>query len=75
MPLFRKPEAFVLSSPVSELDFGTLSFPHSWTVLFKQQRGCQHTTPVSGAITALLCFQGGEKKKMAAGQSDWHSTD
>lgn len=25
MGLFRKPGAFVLSSPVSELDFGTLS--------------------------------------------------
>lgn len=58
MPLFRKAEA----SPVSELDFGTLSLPHSWAVLFKQQRGCQHTAPVSGAITALLCFHRGENR-------------
>lgn len=71
MGLFRKPGAFVLSSPVSELDFGTLShLPGLGCITQAAAKGLSAHSLVSGAITALLCFQGG--KKMAAGVSDRH---
>lgn len=57
----HKPEAFLLSSPVSELDFGALSFFRSWTLLFNLQKVFQHSAPVSTAVlTASLCFQQGK---------------
>lgn len=59
MPLFRKPEAFALLSPLSELDFGTLSLLTYLGCFIQAARGLSTLgTGLWSTSPAALCFQG-----------------
>ena len=54
----------MLSSPVSELDFGTLShLPELSCTAPPAERLSAQSAPVSEAITAASCFQGPARNK------------